>query len=241
MGRGKVGYVDLLHRWLKRVRESAFAHYVAEEKYSRLRLIIGVPAAFMSAIVGTSVFAALDSNSGLDTRVKIIVGVMSILAAVLTGLQTFLRFSERAEQHRKIATEFGILRRYIEANLTANKPVSDQLVDDIRKRIDDLTKSAPNVPPNVWDKAVKRASSSGFFLSDLNNLNQTHDAAAVPRSYSPPRSVVIHPTARDSGPNAKRSIARIYSLKERERFEAGYERAPSGAGQTFSAKPTGGL
>jgi hypothetical protein len=96
----------LLLRWIKRARESSFAHYTAESRYSKLHYVIGVPAAVFSAIVGTTIstiFASLETT--VDIRVKIVLGAISIITAILTGVQTFLRYSEQAERHRKTAVD----------------------------------------------------------------------------------------------------------------------------------------
>ncbi|MFN2517260.1 MAG: hypothetical protein ABR556_13715, partial [Pyrinomonadaceae bacterium] len=60
-----------------------------------LNYIVGVPAVIFSSVVGTTIFAGLEKNSPKAP----LVALASILAAVLAGLQTFLRLSERAAQH----------------------------------------------------------------------------------------------------------------------------------------------
>jgi hypothetical protein len=46
---------ELLTRWLKRLRESQFAHNEATKHFGRCHYFIGIPAATLSTIVGTSV------------------------------------------------------------------------------------------------------------------------------------------------------------------------------------------
>jgi hypothetical protein len=154
--------VELLRRWLKRVRESSLAHYAAEEYYSRLHYYVGLPASVLAAIVGTTVFASLDA--AVDVKLKFLVGLISVLTAISTGLQTFLRYPERAERHRKAAGEYAAIRREIERNLVFPDHAKFEVVDQIRKRIDGIGADAPNVPARLWALA-KQTADQDFFLS----------------------------------------------------------------------------
>jgi hypothetical protein len=148
---------ELLVRWLKRLRESQFAHNEAAKKFDRCRYFIGIPASILSTIVGTSVFASLGKT--VDPYMQIVVGLISVLAAVLSALQTLLRYSERAEMHRSSAVRYGCIRRRVEEVL-ATKNNDHELntdIDPIRKEIDDLAKDSPNFSDKIWDKASKQA------------------------------------------------------------------------------------
>lgn len=152
---------DLLGRWLKRVRESTFAHYAAEEHLSCLHYAIGIPASILAAITGTAVFASLEAQVNLE--IKIVVGAISIITAILTGLQTFLRLSERAERHRTTAGKYGSIRREIEQLLAFPTHITDQAVEEIRLRLDAVAADAPNVSKATWDTATKRADDDFLF------------------------------------------------------------------------------
>jgi hypothetical protein len=103
---------SLLFDWHGSLRISQAAHYETAKPLSRAHFLLGVPVAIISAVVGTSVFASLEST--VELKWKIIIGLASILAAILASIQTFLRFEERAESHRLIAGRCAILRREIE-------------------------------------------------------------------------------------------------------------------------------
>jgi hypothetical protein len=94
----------------------------------------GLPAIIFSTIVGTSVFASLN-NDNIPQWAKIAVGLISVVAAVLMALQTFLGFSERAEKHRTTAVRYGAVGRQIEQFLETGSSAqqsTDDLVDQIR-------------------------------------------------------------------------------------------------------------
>jgi hypothetical protein len=139
---------DLLLIWLKRVRENQHAHYRAEILYDKLHLLIGIPAAGLATIVGTGVFATL--NSAVDIKLKILTGCVSLTAAILSGLQTFLRLSDRAERHRRSGKQYASIRRQIEDCLCSGNPTEYQDVKKIRARYDAISGQAPYVPNQIW-------------------------------------------------------------------------------------------
>src|SRR6266568_5010470 len=78
---------ELLDNWHKRVYAAQSAHYASADKFRLLNYVVGVPAIVFSSIVGTAIFAGLEH----DSPRTLIVACVSIAAAVLAGLQTFLR------------------------------------------------------------------------------------------------------------------------------------------------------
>jgi hypothetical protein len=124
--------IRLLQTWLKRTRESQIGHYAAAEKNSVRHLYIGIPAAIFSAVVGTAVFSALGSSQELDIRLRFLVAAISIVTAILTGCQTFLRFSEKSDAHRAAAAKFAELRRFIEQSLSFPASITSTRADEVR-------------------------------------------------------------------------------------------------------------
>jgi hypothetical protein len=140
----------LLTDWFRRVRESQFIHYECGVWFSRLNFLLGIPTIVLSTAVGTAVFASLES-SGTGAQ-RILVGLVSIVAAVLASLQTFLRFSERADRHRATGSGYGAVRRSLEYLKTFPPGDEDSLkrpFDEIRQQMDALAKEAPEVPSGM--------------------------------------------------------------------------------------------
>src|SRR5947209_1418110 len=78
----------LITDWFRRARESQRIHYECGTRYSRLNYLLGIPTIMLSAAVGTAVFASLDKDT--SGSVRIILGLISMFAAVFASLQTFL-------------------------------------------------------------------------------------------------------------------------------------------------------
>jgi hypothetical protein len=102
----------LLERWRVRVRKAQRAHYSSAVLCQNRHFWLGLPVVVLTTVVGTSVFATLSKEADFST--KIAVGIASVAAAVLAAIQTFLRFSERAESHRIAGIKFGAMKKEIE-------------------------------------------------------------------------------------------------------------------------------
>jgi hypothetical protein len=149
----------LLKDWRAKAWENQVSHHDAAQHYAKRHRWLGIPAVAFSTIVGTTVFAAFQKqteSSNTQTSIVLIISGVSILSAILTGMQTFLRLSELAEHHRAAGAEYSSIRRLIDEILfippESRGPCKDFL-DQVRKRLDELAKTAPNVPNKIWKHA----------------------------------------------------------------------------------------
>ena len=144
----------LLDLWLTRCRVALSAYNDATMHTVVADRRLGLPAAALSALVATGVFATLSDDGALGW--KIATGITAVAAAVLTALQTFLRLSERAEQFRETARAYGDLRRRIEqARLfpPATRDEAEAVLGELRRAQRDAGRGKPNVPRAIWDRA----------------------------------------------------------------------------------------
>ena len=149
--------IVLLARWQRNCQRSSIGNYDAANIYTRRNYFLGIPAALLSAIVGTSVFAALGKQ--VDTKIQITVGGISVLAAVLGSLQTFLKWGELASKHRAAAAEYNALKRFIDqilARQSNEDPIDETEMDKIRIQMDTLARDTPELPAKIWADARKK-------------------------------------------------------------------------------------
>jgi hypothetical protein len=157
---------DLVEHWRFRNHRVQLAHYESARYYARLHLLLGVPAIALSAIVGTAVFATMSqsnvassaaSSAGTtaESFMPVFIGSLSILAAVLTGLQTFLKNAEVAEKHRVAGAKFANLKHRLE--LLASLPPTT--VAELRAELvgiegtwATLREESPTLPSTIWRK-----------------------------------------------------------------------------------------
>jgi hypothetical protein len=146
---------QLLEDWHKRVYAAQAAHYAASDVFRLLNYVVGIPAVVFSSLVGTAIFAGLEH----DSPRTLVVACASIAAAVLAGLQTFLRFPERAAQHATAADWYSAIRRDIEEIL--HLPVefrgkAKDCLDSVRKEMNRAGQDAPELNVRVWKREAKR-------------------------------------------------------------------------------------
>lgn len=146
---------QLLEDWRLRVYAAQSAHYAVANVCRRLNYALGIPAVILSSIVGTAIFAGLDH----DSPRTIVVACVSILAAVLAGLQTFLRFPERAAQHATAADWYSAIRRDIEQVLhlpVESRGKAKECLDRIRKEMNRVGQDAPELTVRMWKREARR-------------------------------------------------------------------------------------
>jgi hypothetical protein len=151
----------LMTDWFRRVRESQQIHYACANLFSRLHLSLGIPTIALSAAAGTAVLASLQKTVGLA---GIVVGLISILAAVLASLQTFLGLSDRAETHRVIGARYSAVRRQLESMKTFPPAMAEakSQLNEIRAKMDELAEEAPEVPAHIKRRVDSRLKREGF-------------------------------------------------------------------------------
>ena len=147
----------MLQKWQRRARESQYAHYEAAKALDSSNYRLGIPVTILSTLVGTTIYATLQKQ--VDVRIQVLVGSISVLTAILAGVQTFLRFGERAEKHRAIAASYGGMRRIIEATTTLPvqfRPPLSEFINQVQNKLDDLSRSAPNVTDRLFARGLHR-------------------------------------------------------------------------------------
>jgi hypothetical protein len=149
--------LQLLQEWSSRASASSHPHYGLAAQLARFNIVLGVPVVILTTFVGTSVFASIGSS--VDTRVRIIVGSISVVAAIIASLQTFLRFAERGEKHRTAAEHWASIRREIDEmlalhpNYLATHGDPKEYLDNLRRRMDRIAAQSPEMGDRAWSRA----------------------------------------------------------------------------------------
>jgi hypothetical protein len=148
----------LLQDWQERADAAAKTHYAVANHLTSRNYLLGVPVVVLTTFVGTSVFATLQED--VNTRLRILVGAVSVLAAVLASLQTFLRYPERAEKHRIAGDNWSAIRREITEMLAlhpsylATRGDPKSYLDSLRKRMDEVSAESPEMPDHRWARSL---------------------------------------------------------------------------------------
>jgi hypothetical protein len=144
---------ELLIDWYCRSKFSQYAHYESAKFYEALNYWLGIPVILLSAVVGTSVFATLGQS--INPAIQILIGLLSISTAALASLQTFLKFSEKAESCKFSGANYGALRREVQEMLVFND-FDRKHIASVRKRMNDLAGKSPHIPNKIWLERGKK-------------------------------------------------------------------------------------
>lgn len=147
----------LLEDWHRRFYNLQNCHYEVARNHRRRNYYLGVPVAVLTAFVGGSIFAALETNVAFAAQVA--VGLLSFTAAALSAVQTFLGYAESAEKNRVAAARYGSLRRQVEQELalpTTDPAALRDRVTKIRELSDQCAQESPEIPAGVFERWRKK-------------------------------------------------------------------------------------
>ena len=145
----------LLKKWRSNLRDAQQAHYITSTLYKKLNYWVGIPVISFTVFVGSSLFSELQKHD--ESKMRIAIGIIGVLAAIMASIQTFLRFPEKAEMHRATAVKFGLLKKEIDKfraiHPDSNRDV-DERINEIKQKWDEIVSEAPTVSSKLWS-AIK--------------------------------------------------------------------------------------
>ena len=134
------------------------AHYDMAERAKTRHKQFGIPVTALATIVGTAIFANLSAPTQ-NLWVQIPAGLLSLTAAVLSGLHTFLNYSEAAAQHKTAAADYEGVQHKLDIFLLAHsectapeqRNVAIKELQEIGEWLDDISGRSPTIPDAVYD------------------------------------------------------------------------------------------
>jgi hypothetical protein len=178
--------VALLQEWARRAAAAKAAHYELVAVLRARHYRLGVPVVVLSSLVGTSLFATLTEQE-VNQPLRAVIGAVSVLAAVLAGLQTFLRYGEQAERHVMAADWYASVQREIEEALVlpvSARPHAREFVTKVRKEMSKVGQQSPEISEDRWRKVSDRFGAHSLFPFDA--ASAATDGAAVSPAPAPP-------------------------------------------------------
>jgi hypothetical protein len=148
----------LLEDWRRRAWASQIAHYRVAERLRKRHRELGLPVVILTTAVGTSLFATLNQDT-LPMGLRIVVGGISLLAAVFAGLQAFFSFAQRADQHVLAADWYSAIRRRIEqlqGMPRAARGDARECLDGLRKEMNHVGSQFPEIGEKTWHQVAAR-------------------------------------------------------------------------------------
>ncbi|MEJ2155440.1 MAG: SLATT domain-containing protein [Desulfobacteraceae bacterium] len=169
--------VLILNERHKEIRINAAAQCKASVKKEHLNFKLGITVVILTTIAGMSIFTS-TVGTGQNDIIRIITGVISFLAALLASLQTFLRYSERSNQHHDAAVKYDYLRKRVEHLLNYppdNKNDIENRLKEIDRDFNLLRRESPNTPDQIWQNVKKEYSNDEYIDKLVNLINKKSD------------------------------------------------------------------
>ncbi len=170
----KVEQKTLLQTWRKELKTLFQAHYVRSISIRRMNYLLGFPVILILMVVSSYIFFTINHNP--DFWVKMLAGMLLLLCAILVSLQTFLKYSEQAENHRNASARYQSLHHSVD-QLLAFPPADESALvswcDKLRDRWDELNLEVPNVNSQECNR-VKTSSSQSKARRTENQSSRAH-------------------------------------------------------------------
>lgn len=162
--------------WMRKIHQMEYAHRYESIYWTNSEKIIGLSAFILSTLVAFSYrFPGVDKATfeSLPFFVKkdFLIPLISTVIAILTGLVTFLKPSEKSETHKKTANNYEKLRHKIELLITTHHS-DDDLTDRLNNIKDDWESlDAINVQNKFFAKGKRQVKSFKKYPKELDFLD----------------------------------------------------------------------
>ena len=115
--------------------------------------------------------------------------VLSVSRVALTSLQTFFKYSERAERHKTAAVQIGEVRRELEQKLQFAQ-LDEALTKMIREKWNAADRQSPTIPTHIYERIENLVRKAAEHKSGKDNVAQQGapaDGPAAPARGTPLR------------------------------------------------------
>jgi hypothetical protein len=144
-------------RLIELISQSKFWVTALRKESDRLQTLgrlFGMPVIAVTAVTGTAIFSQLNENP--TVWAKVVFGTVNLLAAVLSALQTYNAFPERAQKAKNSGEEFGnLFGQMLDAQdrIESGESVEKAELRALYDRYEALKKARPPVSERAQNQA----------------------------------------------------------------------------------------
>jgi cell fate (sporulation/competence/biofilm development) regulator YlbF (YheA/YmcA/DUF963 family) len=153
--------IDLVKDRMGKALVQAEAHDIAADQLRRWHYGMGIPVVVLTTVVSTTAFTALSAADNVRA-IAIGTGLLSMLAAVMASLQTFLSFGERSNAHAEASSRFYEFWRRMNRILDLDPQGShldEKRVEEIDEEFGKIIREAPKLSRAIRASSVQAISS----------------------------------------------------------------------------------
>jgi hypothetical protein len=152
---------ELMSKWADMGTCYRWLHDRCEKLFSKNNMSITIPVIILSTLTGTA-SVGLNTFVGEDPEAQkfgqIGIGIVSLIAGILTTLGNFLRYAQLMESHRVAGIAWGKFQRQIAVELSLHPNDRLDSMDFIkicRAELDRLIEQSPAIPDSIIDQFTK--------------------------------------------------------------------------------------
>lgn len=146
---------DLMEKWADMAACYRWLHDRCEKLYSKSNMGITIPVIILSTLTGTAsvgLNGLVGDNAETQKYAQVGIGVVSLIAGILTTLGNFLRYAQLSESNRVAGISWGKFQRQIAVELSLHPNDRLDSMDFIkicRAELDRLIEQSPAIPDDV--------------------------------------------------------------------------------------------
>lgn len=135
--------------WMRKIHQNEYAHRFQSLAWNDWHYIFSV-----SALIGGVIIGALSAFNEIEIPLKYsILAFLGLIVALCSGLQTFLKPQELAEEHKQTSGKYESLRHRIEFLLQFENNTETVSIETekVRKEWDNINSL------NTWERIYRKA------------------------------------------------------------------------------------
>jgi len=148
---------NLLVSWAEKASGYAWLHQKSIVVYKKRNLMLSIPTSIFSYIAGITIllFNDIFKDNAETPAIRAIIGIIGIIAGILSNFQEMFTFKEEAEKHRMANLRFLSFFREISCELSLEDKYRSSPVDYItvkRFELDKILEQSPDIPITIINK-----------------------------------------------------------------------------------------
>lgn len=164
---------DLLVAWAEKASGSAWLHSKSVAFYKHRSYFLVIPACILSYGAGMT---SLSSTNVDSETLRLVVGIMGMLAGIFTSMQEIFPFKELSAQHRMVSLRFLSFFRDVSCELSIaaeNRVNAAEYINMKRIELDKLHEQTPPVPDHILAQFESKFASADIHRPDFTGTLQT--------------------------------------------------------------------
>jgi hypothetical protein len=148
---------DSLASWAEQAQGYRLMHEKAYSHYNKISFNLTIPAIVLSTLTGVANFGQESLAPYLGSDAPLYIGVLSIIAAILSTIAKYVRADEKSETHRNAMVAWDKLYRTVVTELTQpreSRTEPQEFLISYREERHRLSEQSPTIPYKIreWFK-----------------------------------------------------------------------------------------